>query len=158
MKMDNQYWQKTGLWYYGSPEMLISCSTDLFRDYFCPWGRIFASVCYKSYFWRSGGIFPPFLLFRQLRGLRNQLRWGGMHLKLPGNQFWEVPTLFFFRRGSKKSCSGSFFATSWAGRRVCSDMQLTARLRRKRAATAKPINWRRNRKTSLVHSTHGFHQ
>ena len=65
----------------------------------------------------------------------------------------------FFRRGSrKKSCSGSFFATSWAGRRVCSDMQLTARLRRKRAATAKPINWRRNRKTSLVHSTHGFHQ
>ena len=21
---------------------------------------------------------------------------GGLHLKLPGNQFWEVPTLFFF--------------------------------------------------------------
>ena len=65
---------------------------------------------------------------------------------------------FFLVADRKKSCSGSFFATSWAGRRVCSDMQLTARLRRKRAATAKPINWRRNRKTSLVHSTHGFHQ
>ena len=66
---------------------------------------------------------------------------------------------FFLVADRKKCCSGSFFfAPSWAGPRVCSDMQLTARLRRKRAATAKPINWRRNRKTSLVHSTHGFHQ
>ena len=83
---------------------------------------------------------------------------GGLHLKLPGNQFWEVPTLGFFVANRKKVGTEVFFATSWAGRRVCSDMQLTARLRRKRAATAKPINWRRNRKTSLVHSTHGFHQ
>ena len=27
---------------------------------------------------------------------------GGMHLKLPGNQFWEVPTLFFFVADRKK--------------------------------------------------------
>ena len=66
--------------------------------------------------------------------------------------------VFFSSRIEKKVVTEVFFATSWAGRRVCSDMQLTARLRRKRAATAKPINWRRNRKTSLVHSTHGFHQ
>ena len=117
MKLENQYWQKTGLWYSGSLEVLISCSTDLFRDFFRPWGRIFASVCYKSYFWRSGGIFPPFLLFRQLRGLRNQLWWGGMHLTLPGNQFWEVPTLVFFSsRIEKKSCNGGFFChlLGWA--------------------------------------------
>ena len=40
---------------------------------------------------------------------------GGMHLKLPGNQFWEeVPTLGFFRRRSKKVVAEVFFATSWA--------------------------------------------
>lgn len=41
---------------------------------------------------------------------------GGLHLKLPGNQFWEVPTLFFFlSRIEKKSCNGSFFChLGWA--------------------------------------------
>ena len=137
--------------------MLISCSTVLFCDYFCPWGRIFASVWHKSYFWRVVGsslfAFPTARWSTQPAAVR-----GGMHLKLPGNQFREeVPTLFFFVADRKNVVTEVFFAT-WAGRRVCSDMQLTARLRRKRAATAKPINWRRNRKTSLVHSTHGFHQ
>ena len=57
----------------------------------------------------------PFLLFRQLHGLRNQLRWGGMHLKLPGNQFWEVPTLFFFVADRKKVVTEVFFChLGWA--------------------------------------------
>ena len=136
--------------------MLISCSIDLFCDYFCPWGQIFASVCHKSYFWR-GGILPScFSDSSVVYATSCGERWDAFKTA-------REPVLgrsanpVFFVADRKKVVAEVFFAT-WAGRRVCSDMQLTARLRRKRAATAKPINWRRNRKTSLVHSTHGFHQ
>ena len=61
MKMENQYRQKKLVNYILAAQkysfLVRWSSIDLFRDYFCPWGRIFASVWHKSYFWR-GGILP----------------------------------------------------------------------------------------------------
>ena len=69
-----------------------------------------AQILFLARWWN-----PPFLLFRQLRGLRNQLRWAGMHWKLPGNQFWEeVPTLFFFVADRKKLFRKFFCHLGWA--------------------------------------------
>ena len=62
MKMENQYRQKKLVNYILAAQKYLFLvrwsSIDLFCDYFCPWGRIFASVCHKSYFWRGGGILP----------------------------------------------------------------------------------------------------